>query len=90
MEAYYAALATVLAVMGIVWKMNADIKKNCERHLKHCADGRDTVYRRFDEYKEHLERTHVSKEVHDIKYDQIKESVDEIKADVKELLNRGE
>jgi len=79
---YGAAIATVLSVWGIVWKMTQDVKK--EGH-----DGRSTLYRRFDEYKEHLERTHVSKEVHNIQYTQIEKKMDEIAADVKTLVRKA-
>lgn len=78
MEVWYAALGTVVAVFGITWKMcsNSDKKVN-------------TVFKRFDEYKKHLEETHVSKEVCGILHNQIVEDIVEIKADVKELLTRA-
>ena len=78
-QIYGAALATVISVWGIVWKMTADLKK--EGSAK-----RDMIWRRYDEYKKHLEETHVSKEVCGILHKQICEDIVEIKADVKKLL----
>lgn len=105
MQSYYAAIVTVLAVFGMVWKMTSETKKcfddkTRELHLDHenkmreckdeCDMARARVYQRFDEYKEHLERTHVSREVHDIKYDQLRESIDEIKGYIKKIFERME
>jgi hypothetical protein len=44
------------------------------------------IYERFDEYKNHFEEKHVSKDICQILNKQIKDDVSEIKADVKELL----
>jgi len=92
-DTYYAAIGTVLSVFILVWKMTNDVRRGCDKKMadckKECDDHRTVVYRRFDEHKDHMETTHVSKEVHDIKYEQMKETMDEIKTDVKELLNRG-
>ena len=78
MEVWYAALGTIVAVFGITWKL-------CDKSDKKVG----TVFKRFDEYKKHLEETHVSKEVCGILHNQICEDIVEIKADVKELLTRS-
>jgi hypothetical protein len=44
------------------------------------------VYQRFDEYKDHLEGTHVRKEICDLLHLQTSEDIKEIKADVKFIL----
>ena len=82
MNEYVLALGTIVAVVGLAWKIAHEMKKACDVKISR-------MYARFDEHKEHMEDTHVSKEVHDLKYDQMKETMDEIKTDVKELLNRG-
>ena len=82
MTEYVVALGTIVAVVGLCWKMAYDMKKSCDEKIRR-------MYARFDEHKAHMEATHVSKEVHDLKYEQMKETMDEIKTDVKELLNRG-
>lgn len=74
-EIYATAIGTILAVIGIAWKMATDTKKEI-----------GTVWKRFDQYKTHLEDTHVSKEVCGILHKQICEDIVEIKADVKKLL----
>ena len=76
---YFAAVGNVVAVWGIVWKMTSTAEKTG-------SDARQVIYKRFDEYKKHLEETHVSKEVCGILHNQIVEDVCEIKADVKKLL----
>ena len=63
---------------GITWKMSQDTDKKF-----------GTMYRRFDEYKDHLERTHTRKEVCDVKHEQIATDLTEIKKDVKELLKKA-
>jgi hypothetical protein len=70
-EVYVTAIGTIALVTTMVWKTN---------------DKLGTVWKRFDEYKKHLEETHVSKEVCNILHNQIVEDVVEIKSDVKKLL----
>ena len=77
-EIYATAVGTIVIVIGVVITMATECRKQINR-----------VYQRFDEYKEHLEKTHVSKEVHDIKYDQLKSDINEIKTDVKQLLKKA-
>lgn len=89
MEAYYAAIITVLAVFGLVLKMTTDMKKHCEEHATDCEEHRSTLYRRFDEYKKHMEGTHVSEKVCGILHEQLNKDVAEIKSDVKELLRKA-
>ena len=78
MELWYAALGTVVAVFGVTSFMCGKTEKKM-----------GTVFKMFDEYKKHLEETHVSKEVCSILHNQIVEDIVEIKADVKELLTRS-
>ena len=70
-EIYATAIGTILIVIGIAWNMSKQI---------------NTVWKRFDQYKQHLEDTHVSKEVCGILHKQILEDICEIKSDVKKLL----
>jgi len=77
-QIYSIGIGTALAIIAAVWNM----AEGCKRSI-----GR--VYTRFDEYKQHLEATHVSKEVHDIKYDQLEKLLDEIKSDVKTLVRKA-
>ena len=77
-EIYATAIGTIIIVIGITWSM-------CSHGDKKIG----TVFKRFDEYKAHMEDTHVSKEVCGILHNQIVEDVIEIKADVKELLLRS-
>jgi len=78
MEVWYAAIGTVVAVFGVTSLLCSNTEKKV-----------GTVFKRFDEYKKHLEDTHVSKEVCGILHNQICEDIVEIKADVKELLTRS-
>ena len=68
-------LGLLATFWGITWKMSQDTDKKF-----------GTMYRRFDEYKDHLERTHTRKEVCDVKHEQIANDLTEIKKDVKELI----
>ena len=77
-EIYATAVGTIIITIGVVVTMATDCRKQINR-----------VYQRFDEYKDHLENTHVSKEVHDIKYEQLKSDLGEIKMDVKKLLMKN-
>ena len=77
-QIYSIGIGTAVVIIAAVWNMAEGCKKSISR-----------VYTRFDEYKQHLEQTHVSKEVHDIKYDQLKASLDEIKSDVKTLVRKA-
>jgi len=74
-QIYATAIATVLAVMGVTRAMCAKAESKV-----------DTMFKRFDDYKHHLEETHVSKEVCHILHNQIIEDLCEVKADVKKLL----
>ena len=77
-QIYATGIGTAIIVIGAVWNMSNDCKKSIGR-----------VYSRFDEYKQHLETTHVSREVHDIKYKQLEKLLDEIKVDVKTLVRKA-
>ena len=71
MEVYATAIGTIVIVLGVAWRTNEKV---------------GTIFKRFDQYKRHLEETHVSKEVCGILHNQICEDIVEIKADVKELV----
>jgi len=79
---YGAAVATVLSVWGIVWKMTESIKKEG-------SEARGTLYRRFDEHKAHVDRNFVSDKICTIINQQMKRDLEEIKKDVKELLKKA-
>jgi histidinol dehydrogenase len=79
---YGAAIGTVLAVWGIVWKMTESIKKEGN-------DARSVLYRRFDEHKEHVDKNFVSDKICALINKQMKEDLTEIKADVKSLLKKA-
>ena len=68
-------LGLLATFWGIAWKMSQDTDKKVAR-----------MFQRFDEYKEHLEVTHVRREVCDIMHEQLRTDVTEIKKDVKDLL----
>ena len=68
-------LGLLATFWGITWKMSQDTDKKVTR-----------MFQRFDEYKEHLESTHTRKEVCDVKHEQLRSDVMEIKKDVKELI----
>jgi len=76
---YIIALSTVFSIFLLVWKMTGDMKRYCDTNI-------NKVYNRFDEYKKHMEYTHVSKEVCGILHNQLVEDIVEIKSDVKKLL----
>ena len=77
-QIYAVGIGTATAVITVVAKMSNDYKKSISR-----------VYDRFDEYKQHLESTHVSKELFSIIHKQLVVDISEIKADVKQLLKNG-
>jgi hypothetical protein len=79
---YVVALSTLVAVFGMVWKMTSDMRK-------HCEDRIGGMYKRFDQHKERIEETHVSKEVCTILHNQLVEDIHEIKSDVKQLLRKA-
>ncbi len=68
-------LSLLATFWGITWKMGQD----CDKKI-------GTIYRRFDEYKAHLEDTHVRREVCELHVHQISNDLQEVKADVKALL----
>ena len=82
MTEYWIALGTIGTIIGLVWSITSGMKKSCDNKIRR-------MYARFDEYKAHLERTHISREVHDIKYRELKDTTEEIKSDVKLLLQRS-
>jgi len=77
-QIYSIGIGTAVVIIAAVWNMAEGCKKSIGR-----------IYLRFDEYKQHLESTHVSKEVHDIKYQQLEKTLDEIRLDVKTLVRKA-
>ena len=67
----------LLAILAFTLKSN-----------KEHQDKVDRVYERFDEYKNHFEEKYTSKDICQVLHKQIKDDVAEIKADVKQLLQR--
>lgn len=78
MEVWYAALGTIVAVIGVTSMMVGRTDKKI-----------GTVFKRFDTYKEHVENTLVSNKVCDILHRQLNADVAEIKADVKLLVRKA-
>jgi len=77
-QIYSIGIGTAVGIIGMVTVMAAECKKNISR-----------VYERFDEYKQHMEETHVSKEFFALVHKQLVEDIIEIKGDVKTLLRNG-
>jgi len=75
---YGTGIGTAVVIITVVAGMAGECKKNISR-----------VYERFDEYKTHMESTHVSKEFFALVHKQLVEDIVEIKQDVKTLLRNG-
>ncbi len=67
-----------VGILGFMWKVAADSNKKT-----------DTIFRRFDEYKEAMKKDYVGKEGCGIRHDQLTRDIQEIKTDVKILLRNG-
>ena len=68
----------LLGIFAAIWKNNSDVNSKVGR-----------VYKRFDEYKDHIESRMVSKDVCDVHTRQMVSSIKTIEHDVKELLRRN-
>ena len=77
-QIYGIGITTAVGLITVVSVMATECKKNINR-----------VYERFDEYKQRMEETHVSKEFFALVHKQLVEDIIEIKADVKTLLKNG-
>jgi hypothetical protein len=77
-QIYGIGIASAVGLITAVSVMATDCKKSISR-----------VYERFDEYKAHMESTHVSKEFFALVHKQLVEDIIEIKGDVKTLLRNG-
>ena len=77
-QIYGIGIGSAVGIITVVSVMAAECKKNISR-----------VYERFDEYKTHMESTHVSKEFFTFVHKQLVEDILEIKSDVKTLLRNG-
>ena len=69
--------AILLGVFGLMWKMQAESTNKI-----------GIMFKRFDEYKEKMKVDHVSRDVCKIVHENVNRDLQEIKADVKTLLNR--
>ena len=74
-----SAIAVVLTFLGIMWKMTKDLRDERDEKL-------GGVFKRFDEFKEHVRDSHVSKEMFAFVHKQMVQDIGEIKNDVKTLL----
>ena len=76
---FLAPLLTGLGLLatfwGITWKMGTDTDSKIGR-----------IYKRFDEYKDHIESTHTRREVCNIVHEQVATDLKELKQDIKALL----
>ena len=77
-QIYGIGIGSAVGIITVVSVMANECKKNINR-----------VYERFDEYKQHMEETHVSKEFFAFVHKQLVEDILEIKSDVKTLLRNG-
>ena len=77
-----SAVGIVLTFLGITWKMTKDLRDERDAKLS-------TVFKRFDEFKDHVNDSHVSKEMFTFVHKQLVSDLVEIKADVKTLLRNG-
>ena len=71
----YLEGAFAISVLGLIWKIAVDNNKKV-----------DTIFKRFDEYKESVKKDFVQKDVCKILNEQMGRDIAEIKADVKELV----
>jgi len=69
--------AFMLGIIGFMWKMSAENSRKT-----------NTLFRRFDDYKKEVKNEHVSKDVCKIIHENMNRDIQEIKSDVKTLLNR--
>jgi len=68
-------LGVLATFWGITWKMGTDTDSKIGR-----------IYKRFDEYKDHIEDTHTRREVCTIIHEQVASDLTEMKKDIKALL----
>jgi len=68
------ATGGLVALFGLLWKSNYDREQSIGR-----------VYKRFDEYKKHIEETHVSKDVCTVIHEDSKRQFCEIKNSLDKL-----
>ena len=72
------ALGVLASFWGITWKMSQYSDKKISK-----------VYNRFDEYKDQFESKYVSKDVHQIVYENLQRKLDEVATDIKTLLRKN-
>ena len=74
---YFIEGAVVVGMLGFMWKIATD-----------ASNRSATLFKRFDQFKEDTKRDHVSKDVCAVVHETINRDLQEIKTDVKTLLNR--
>lgn len=67
-----------VGILGFMWKLSYDNNEKV-----------NTIFRRFDDYKEAMKKDFVGKEGCSIRHEQLVRDVQEIKTDVKILLRNG-
>ena len=70
--------ATLIAIVGFVLN-----------NSRHEANQRRGIYNRMDEEREDTDKIYVRKDIHDLRYSTIEATVNEIKSDVKKLLQKN-
>ena len=86
----------VISTVGFMYKMTkdvADIKKQVINDIQHISEEegqkRARVYERLDEYKKTSDEKFVNKDMCHVLHEQQARDIDEIKIDLKTLINRG-
>jgi len=81
-EVLGSAIAIILTFLGVTWKMTKDLRDERTKEI-------GGVFKRFDEFKDHIRESHVSKEMFAFVHKQMVQDIGEIKNDVKTLLRNG-
>lgn len=67
----------LLSLLGLMWKVGTDSNSRSQ-----------TLFKRFDDYKREVKNEHVHKDVCKIIHENMNRDIQEIKTDVKTLINR--
>jgi hypothetical protein len=67
-----------LGILGFMWKISSENNRKV-----------DTIFKRFDEYKEFVKKDFVNKDICVLKHENLMRDVSEIKTDVKILIKNG-
>ena len=60
------------------------------RNAREEANKRQRIYARLDEQKEEVAKTYMRTDIHDVKYESLEKTVNEMRDDIKILLGRHE